>query len=74
MTISVEQAKSTFAELIQRTSRGETVIITQNQKPIAELRPLAVDQPKPKFGACKGQLAIVADDEEHLNDFSEYVK
>lgn len=74
MTISVEQAKSTFAELIQRTSRGETVIITQNQKPIAELRPLVGNQPRPKFGACKGQLAIVADDEDHLKDFSEYMK
>ena len=74
MTISVEQAKSTFAELIQRTSRGETVIITQNQKPIAELRPLAAVQPKPEFGSCKGQLTFVADDDEHLNDFSEYMK
>lgn len=74
MTISVEQAKSTFAELIQRTSRGETVIITQNQKPIAELRPLAAVEPKPVFGACKGQMTIVADDEEHLKDFSEHMK
>ena len=74
MTISVEQAKSTFAELIQRTSRCETVIFTQNQKPSDELRPLAADKPKPTFGACKGQLAIVTDDEEHLKDFSEYMK
>ena len=42
MTVSVEQAQLSLKELIQKTSHGEEVVITQDQKPVAELRSLAV--------------------------------
>jgi len=37
MTISIEQARLSLAELIERTARGERVLITQDEKPVAEL-------------------------------------
>ena len=40
MTVSVEQAQLSLNELIQKTSQGESVVITQDQKPVAELRSL----------------------------------
>ena len=46
MTVSVEQAQLSLKELIQKTYQGEEVVITQDQKPVAELRSLAaVDSP-----------------------------
>ena len=41
MTVTIEQAQLSLTELIRRTSQGEAVVITQDQKPVAELRSLA---------------------------------
>ena len=30
--------------------------------------------PKPEFGSCQGMVTIVADDDEHLEDFREYME
>jgi len=74
MTVSVEQAQSSLKDLIRRTSQGEIVVITEGNEPVAELRPVAAARPAPTFGSCRGMLTILADDEEHLKDFAEYMK
>jgi len=74
MTISVEQAQSTLKELIEKTACGEKVVITRDEKPVAELVAVPANGVRPVFGSCKGMLTIVADDEEHLNDFKEYIE
>lgn len=74
MTISVEQAQSSLRELIERTARGEKVVITEDRQPVAELVPVSSAKPVPAFGSCRGMLTIVADDDEHLRDFAEYMK
>lgn len=74
MTVSVDQAQSALKELIRRASQGETVVITEGNKPVAELRSVAAAKAAPTFGSCKGLLTILADDEEHLKDFAEYMK
>jgi prevent-host-death family protein len=74
MTISVEQAQSSLKELIEKSSRGESVVITQGNLPVAELRPLHSSKPVPVFGSCKGMLNIISDDDNHLSDFAEYMK
>jgi hypothetical protein len=33
----------------------------------------ATDTPRPEPGRCRGMLAIVADDDEHLEDWAEYL-
>lgn len=74
MTISIENAQVFLKELIVKASQGESVVITQDHKPVAELRSVAAPQPTPVFGSCKGMLTIVSDDDDHLADFSEYMK
>jgi prevent-host-death family protein len=73
MTVSVEQAQRSLKELIERTSRGEQIVITQDQKPVAELRPLPAAA-IPTFGSCRGMLTVVSEDDDHLDDFREYMK
>ena len=34
----------------------------------------AAGQGVPVFGSCRGMLSIIADDDEHLKDFEEYMK
>jgi prevent-host-death family protein len=71
--VTIEEAQAKLAELIDKITLGEEVIITRNQQPVAQLVPLLSAKPKPVFGSCKGMLTIVADDDEHLEDFKEYM-
>jgi antitoxin (DNA-binding transcriptional repressor) of toxin-antitoxin stability system len=72
--VSIEEAQAKLPELIRNLAGGEEVVITRNQQPVARL--LAEEKPKRKArkaGNCKGMITIVADDEEHLKDFQEYM-
>jgi antitoxin (DNA-binding transcriptional repressor) of toxin-antitoxin stability system len=73
VTITIEEAQAKLPELIAKLIPGEEVITTQNDQPVAELHPIAKEKLQPKFGTCKGMLTIVADDEEHLEDFKKYM-
>ncbi|MGA2231591.1 MAG: hypothetical protein ABSH22_11885 [Tepidisphaeraceae bacterium] len=74
MTVSIEQAQLSLKELIEKTAHGESVVITEGNQPVAELRSVTSSQPLPVFGSCKGMLTIVSDDDDHLADFAEYMK
>jgi prevent-host-death family protein len=71
--VTIEEAQAKLAELIDKVTLGEEVIITRNQQPVAQLVPLPSAKPQPVFGGCKGMLTIVAEDDEHLEDFKEYM-
>lgn len=45
MNISIKEAKNKLSELIRRAEAGETVVITRDGKPVADL---AVHKKKPK--------------------------
>ena len=73
-TLSVQDAQAKLPDLIHNLSPGEEVVITENDQPVAKLvseKPPVRQRPGP--GLCKGMITIVADDEEHLKDFEEYM-
>ena len=72
-SISLEEAQATLPDLIRKLGPGEEVVITKDDQPVAELRSLTPGKPQPRFGNCQGMLTIVAEDEEHLEDFKEYM-
>lgn len=74
MTISIEQTKLSLQELIAKTSHDETIVITQSNVPVAELRRVTPAKPAPIFGSCRGMLTIVSDDNDHLTDFAGYMQ
>ena len=59
-TVTLKDAQSRLAELIDHTPPGEAVVITRDERPVAQLVPLPRTAPQPVFGACKGML-IIAD-------------
>ena len=73
ITLTIEEAQAKLPELIAKLRPGEEVVITQNDHPVAELHLRAKKEPRPQFGSCKGMLTIVAEGEEHLEDFKEYM-
>ena len=72
-TITLEEAQSGLPALIERLEPGEEVLITRDQQPIAALRAPANALPQPRFGNCRGALTILAEDDEHLQHFQDYL-
>ena len=73
-TVTIEEAQANLAELVNRLVPGEEVIITRDAQPVAKLigQRAAARQPR-QPGSAKGKLLILAEDEEHLEDFTEYM-
>ncbi|HVC93895.1 MAG TPA: type II toxin-antitoxin system Phd/YefM family antitoxin [Pirellulales bacterium] len=74
-TVTIEEAQAKLPELIERLATGEELVITRDQQPIARLLAEGIPKRKPrKAGSAKGMLTILADDDEHLKDFAEYME
>ena len=74
-TVTIEEAQAHLTELVARLVPGEEIVITQDEQPVAKLigqRAAAARQPR-RPGSAKGKLRILAEDEEHLEDFKEYI-
>jgi len=73
-TVTLEEAQAHLPQLIEQLRPGEELVITRDQKPVARLQAEQRPKRKPRQpGNCKGMLTIVAEDEEHLKDFAEYM-
>lgn len=73
-TLPIQEAANRFFELIHRLRPGDEVIITENDQPVAKLIGQApAGRQVRRRGSAKGKLFIHAEDEEHLEDFKEYM-
>jgi prevent-host-death family protein len=72
-TVTIQEAHAKLSDLIHKLTPGEEVVITENNLPVAKLVASSTEKPRPVPGRCKGMLTIVADDDEHLQDFKEYM-
>jgi len=76
MNVPVEEMKRDPETLLHRVFEGETLILTDHDRPVAEIRPIeSVRKPRP-FGLAAGTF-VVPDDfddplpEEILRDFEQ---
>ncbi len=74
-TISLEEAQARLGELVAQLQPGQEILILQHERPVARL----VAEPRPcskprQPGSAAGQLLIHEDDDEHLEDFREYMR
>ncbi len=75
-SVTIQEAQSKLPELIRGLTGGKEVLITDNDLPVAKLvseQPQAKSGLRPPPGLGKGFITIVADDDEHLKDFAEYM-
>jgi prevent-host-death family protein len=73
-TVSIQEAEARLSELIHELKPGEEVVITENNQPVAKLIAQRPPARKPRQrGSAKGKLVIHAEDEQHLEDFQEYM-
>jgi prevent-host-death family protein len=73
-TVTLEEAQAKLTELIGSLSPGEEIVITQNQQPVAKLVGQSLANRKPRVpGNCKGMITPAVEDDEHLQDFKDYM-
>ncbi len=72
-TMPLEQAEGHLAEIIEKLSPGEVIVLTRNNRPVARLLGEQEEKPHPVPGRGKGMLTIISEDDDHLKDFAEYM-
>jgi antitoxin (DNA-binding transcriptional repressor) of toxin-antitoxin stability system len=66
MNISVEEMKRDPGAVLHRVIGGETLVVTEDDRPIAEIRPIErVRRPRP-FGLAAGTFVVRDDFDEPL--------
>jgi antitoxin (DNA-binding transcriptional repressor) of toxin-antitoxin stability system len=73
MTVTLEEAQKSLPNLIANLKPGDELTITKDSQPVAQVVPVEQTVPLPQFGSCRGKLVVLADDDEHLKDFNEYM-
>jgi prevent-host-death family protein len=71
--VTIEEAQSKLPELIDHLTVDQEVVITRNSRPVAKLIATATEKPRPVFGSGRGKIDIVAEDDDHLVDFADYM-
>ncbi|HEX7193169.1 MAG TPA: type II toxin-antitoxin system prevent-host-death family antitoxin [Thermoanaerobaculia bacterium] len=68
MNVSVEDIKRDPESVLDRVREGETLVITERDEPVAEIRPIeAIHRPRP-FGLAKGTFVVPDDFDDPLPD------
>lgn len=73
-TISIQDIQRDPLGCLRRVEDGETLVIVRDERPVAEIKPISSSALQPRQpGSAVGQLVILAEDDEHLRDFQEYM-
>ena len=68
-TTTVREIQQDFLSVLHRVEQGETILVLQDNRPVAELRPIATitDELRP-YGLCAGQFVVPDDFDNPLPD------
>lgn len=59
MDVSVAEAKNRLTKLIRAMEEGESIVITRNGKPVAQLAPVPAKRRRVKLGGMKGRVRLL---------------
>lgn len=70
-TISIEEMQRDLAGSLHRVQAGETLVVVQGGRPVAEIKPIAEPsngkiKPLRPFGLCAGAFTVPADFDDPL--------
>jgi antitoxin (DNA-binding transcriptional repressor) of toxin-antitoxin stability system len=68
-SINIQEAKTHLSRYAKRVKAGETLILCERNKPIAEIRPIAASKRKVRLGLFKDQIGIADDFNDPLPEF-----
>ncbi len=72
-TVELHVAQATLSELVAGLTPDDDIVIMKDHKPVAKLVATSAVRPPRVPGLMKGKLIILAEDDEHLKDFEEYM-
>jgi len=74
-TMPVEQAEGHLAEILEKLSPGEEVVLTRNEKPVATIRATPpAPEDLPRFGTLRGSILYIAPDFDAIPEgFEDYL-
>lgn len=62
IAIRAEDIQRDFGAYLRKVEAGETVVVTQHDRPVAEIRPIQTSSPQPRpFGLCAGEFTVPED-------------
>lgn len=70
--MTLDQAKTNLAQLVEAAASGEEVFITQDEVLSVQLVPCIVKKRKRAFGSAKGLISMSPDFDAPLDDFRDY--
>ena len=73
MILTLKEAQARLPDLIHSMSPGEEIAITEQDRTVAKLVIAEIETPRPIPGRGRGTLVILSEDDEHLDDFQEYL-
>ncbi|HEY6329664.1 MAG TPA: type II toxin-antitoxin system prevent-host-death family antitoxin [Blastocatellia bacterium] len=73
--VTVQEAQARLEELIARLEPGDEMVITKNDVPVARLVAEGrVEKRERQPGSAVGKFFVHTEDDEHLEDFEEYMR
>ena len=72
--LDITQAKAELSRLLDLAIKGEEIVITQDDKPVAKISPIPPVLRPLKRGSAKGKVWMSDDFDESLEDFKEYME
>lgn len=72
-TVTLQDAQAQLPDLIAQLRQHESVVIVQNGEPVAYLSSTLMPRKVPVYGSCRDLLTVIAEDEQHLVDFADYM-
>ena len=72
--ISLEEVQSKLPEIVHGLGQGDEIVITEGKQAVARLLgPTRAARRPRKPGSARGKLQVLAEDDEHLKDFGDYI-
>jgi prevent-host-death family protein len=68
--VNIHQVKTGLSELLKKVERGEEVIITKRNRPVAKLSPIEGIRQERRIGTAKGKVHIADNFDVLIEDFS----
>jgi antitoxin (DNA-binding transcriptional repressor) of toxin-antitoxin stability system len=59
--VTIEDIQHDPLKYLNQVEAGETLIIFKSERPIAELKPVAIDKQLRPFGLCAGEFTVPDD-------------
>jgi prevent-host-death family protein len=59
MDISIAEAKNRLSQLVRAAESGESVVITRNGRPVAQLMPAPARRRKVRLGGMRGRIRLL---------------